>query len=96
MSMSDPAPTPEPTRWQTVVKTAGVFWSDFRERAWSTFWQAFLAVLFVSQPTMDWTTMKSLVISAAVAGGAAVLSMAKSLIVRNKGIKNSASASNNV
>lgn len=95
--MSADQPVPEhPTRWQTVVKTAGVFWSDFRERAWSTFWQTFLSTLAISNPTTDWGTTKAIVVSAIFAGGAAVLSMAKALVVRNKGIKNSASASKNV
>lgn len=84
------------TRWQTVVKTAKVFWSDFRERAFSTFWQAALPVLAGSQPTTDWSALKSIGVAAAVGGGGAVLSMAKSLIVRRRGIKNSASASKNV
>lgn len=91
-----PAGPGEPSRWQTVVKTARVFWKDFQERAWSTFWQAGLVVLVAAQPTTDWSQLGKILAAAAVAGGAAVLSMAKSLIVRNRGVKNSASSSKNV
>lgn len=95
--MSDPTPQPagpgEPSRWQTVVKTANVFWHDFRERALSTFWQGALPVLVAAQPTTDWSVLKSVLIAAAVGGAGAVLSMAKSLYVRRRGVKNSASAS---
>ena len=91
-----PAGPGEPSRWQTVVKTARVFWRDFRERAWSTFWQAFVAVLAMAQPTTDWSQLGKVLAAAAVAGAAALLSMAKSIVVRNRGVKNSASASKNV
>jgi hypothetical protein len=75
-----------------VVKTSVTFWKDFKERAWNTAWQAFLAVLVGAQPTTDWSGLRSIVISAIVAAGAALLSMAKSLVVRNRGVQNSASA----
>jgi hypothetical protein len=90
---AEPEQVPPPhTRWATVVKTSLTFWKDFRERAWSTAWQAFLATLIGAQPTTDWSGIKSLAISAVVAAGAAVLSMGKSLVVRNRGVKDSASA----
>lgn len=95
--MTEPIPSDgQSSRWQTVVKTARVFWKDFRERAWSTFWQAGLATLAASQPIGDWSDLRKLLTASAVAGGAALLSMAKSLIVRNRGVRNSASASKNV
>lgn len=98
MSMATPQPAGpgEPSRWQRVVKTASVYWKDFRERAWSTFWQAFIASLALAQPTTDWSQLGKILAAAAVAGIAALLSMAKSLIVRNRGVKNSASSSKNV
>jgi hypothetical protein len=83
-------------RWQTVVKTAKVFWSDFRERAWATFWQAFVSTLAIAHPTTDWSELGKILAAGAVAGVAALLSMAKSIWARNRGIKNSASASKNV
>lgn len=87
----------EPTnRWQTIVKTAKVFWSDFRERAWSTFWQSFVAVLAVAHPTTDWSELGKIGAAAIAAGLASLLSMGKSIVVRNRGIENSASASKNV
>lgn len=91
-----PAGPGEPSRWQTVVKTAKVFWKDFRERAWSTFWQAFVAALIAAQPTTDWSQLGKILGAAAVAGVAALLSMTKSIVVRNRGVQNSASASKNV
>lgn len=87
---------PNPTGWQTVVKTAGVFWKDFRERALSTFWQGFVAVFVLAQPTTSWSAGKAILISALMGGAAAVLSMAKSLIVRQRGVSNSASSSSAV
>lgn len=79
-----------------MVKTARVFWGDLRERAVSTFWQAFLASLLMAQPASDWSQPNKVVAAGLVAGLAAVLSMAKSIVVRNRGIKNSASSSKNV
>jgi len=78
------------------VKTAKVFWADFSERAWSTFWQAFVSTLAVAHPTTDWSELSRLGVAAAVAGGASLLSMAKSIWVRNRGVQNSASASKKV
>lgn len=95
-TVPQPAGSGEPSRWQTVVKTARVFWKDFRERAWSTFWQAFMAVLAGAQATTDWSQLGKILAAAVAAGIAALLSMAKSIIVRNRGVKNSASSSKNV
>jgi hypothetical protein len=85
-----------PNKWQTVVKTAKVFWADFRERAWATFWQAFVSTLAISHATTDWSELGKILIAAAGAGAAALLSMAKSIWARNKGVKNSASISKSV
>jgi hypothetical protein len=95
-TVPQPAGPGEPSRWQTVVKTARVFWKDFRERAWSTFWQAFVAVLALAHPTTDWSELGKILAAAVAAGIAALLSMAKSIVVRNRGVKNSASSSKNV
>lgn len=95
--MTTPEPVPgEPSRWQTVVKTAKTFWKDFRERAWSTFWQAFVATLAVAHPTTDWSELTKILLAGLAAGVAALLSMIKSIVVRNRGVKNSASSSKNV
>ena len=94
--MGEEAVPGEPSRWQTVVKTGRVFWKDFRERAWSTFWQAFVATFLLTQPTTDWDQLNKVLAAAVTAGISALLSMAKSLIVRNRGVKNSASSSKNV
>lgn len=91
-----PAGTGEPSRWQTVVKTARVFWKDFRERAWSTFWQAFVSTLALAHPTTNWGELTKILFAALAAAVAALLSMAKSIVVRNRGVKNSASSSKNV
>lgn len=95
-TIPQPAGPGEPSRWQTVVKTARVFWKDFRERAWSTFWQAFVSTLVLAYPTTNLSTLGNVLAAAVVAGLAALLSMAKSIVVRNRGVKNSASSSKNV
>lgn len=96
MSTPQPAvPTPRRTV-QTVVKTAVIFWKDFSERAFSTFWQGAVPVLVAAPPTTDWSTMKTLGWAAVIGGGAAVLSMFKSLLVRRRGVQNSASGNPNV
>jgi hypothetical protein len=95
-TVPEPAGPGEPSRWQTVVKTARVFRADFRERAVSTFWQTFVATMAMAQPTTNWSELERIFASSMAAGLAAVLSMAKSTIVRNRGIKNSASSSKNV
>jgi hypothetical protein len=95
-TVPQPAGSGEPSRWQTVVKTARVFWRDFRERAWSTFWQAFVSTLALAHPTTDWSELTKILAAAIAAALAALLSMAKSLIVRNRGVKNSASSSKKV
>jgi hypothetical protein len=95
-TVPQPAGPGEPSRWQTVVKTARVFWKDFRERAWSTFWQAFVASLAGAHATTNWSELGKILVAGVVAGIAAMLSMAKSIVVRNRGVKNSASSSKSV
>lgn len=95
--MSETYPTPEEqSRWQTVLKTTRTFWRDFTERAWSTFWQAFVSALALAQPTTDWSQLGKILAAAGVAGLAALFSMAKSLIVRKRGVTNSASSNKRV
>lgn len=91
-TVPQPAGPGEPSRWQTVVKTARTFWKDFRERAWSTFWQAFVSTLALAHPTTDRSEIWKVLAAGAVAGMASLLAMAKAIIVRNRGIKNSASS----
>lgn len=91
--------TPEPPVVEVggnLVKSDNQFWNDFRERAIATFWQGAIPVLIVAQPTTDWSQIKVVIWAAIVGGGGAVLSMAKSLWARNRGIRNSASVSENV
>lgn len=96
MSMPQPAiPTPKSTV-QTVVKTGIIFWKDLRERAFSTFWQGAVPILVAAPPTTDWSTLKTVGWAATVGGGAAILSLVKSLVVRRRGVQNSASANTNV
>ncbi|MBV6448507.1 hypothetical protein [Nitrosomonas sp.] len=57
-------------------------WRDIGQRAAWTFLQAFLAVFVVSG---DWGEMASSAQAAAVAGVAAVLSMAKTWLVQRGG-----------
>lgn len=58
-------------------------WRDIGQRAAWTFLQAFLAVFVVSG---DWGEMASSAQAAAVAGVAAVLSMAKTWFVQRGGL----------
>jgi hypothetical protein len=78
------------------VKTVKQFWKDFYERAGSTFWQAAVPVLVAAPATTNWSALKIVGAAAFTAGCGALLSMAKSLIVRRRGIENSASASKSV
>ena len=79
-----------------LEKSAKQYWKDFRERAFSAFWQGATPVLIASQPTTDWSEVKIIAWAAFVGGVGAVFSMAKSMVVRNRGIKNSASANKSV
>lgn len=79
-----------------IVKTGKLFWKDFTERAVNTFWQGAAPSLAAIQLGTDWSVMKSVAFAAAVGGAGALLSMAKSLIVRDWGIVNSASATKSV
>lgn len=94
--MTVPAEGPVKVAGNTWVKTARQYWKDFRERAFSTFWQTFVGVVIATQPATDWNGVRSVLISALVAAIASVLSMVKSIIVRNRGVKNSASSSTKV
>lgn len=78
------------------VKSSKQFWKDFRERAFATFWQGAGPILVAAQPSTDWSEVKIVSWAAIVGGVGAVLSMGKSLLFRNRGIKNSASASKKV
>lgn len=80
----------------TVVKTAKTFWTDFSERAVNTFWQGAVPILLAAPPTTDWSTIKTVGAAAFVGGCGAVLSMAKSLVMRRRGVENSASAAKSV
>lgn len=93
--MSNPSITPVEAagNW---AKTARQFWKDVRERALSTFWQGAVPILVAAPPATDWSGAKTIAWAAIVGGGGAILSMAKSLIVRNRGVKNSASSSTKV
>lgn len=78
------------------TRTAQQYWKDFRERAFSTFWQAAVPILIAAPPATNWGDIKTVSWAVVVGGAAAILSMVKSIIVRNRGIKNSASGSTKV
>ncbi len=80
----------------TIVKTASQFWKDLRERALSTFWQGAVPIVVAAAPATDWSEAKTIGWAAVVGGGGAVLSMVKSIAYRNRGVLNSASASDKV
>lgn len=94
--MSIPADRPVQVPGGTWVKTAQQYWKDFRERALRTAWQTFVAAVVAAQPVTDWSGAKAVLLSAAMAVGASVLSMVTSLFARNRGVKNSASTSTEV
>lgn len=94
--MSVPSEQPVKVAGNTWVKTAKQYWKDFRERALSTFWQAAIPILVAAPPATDWSGLKTVGWAVAVGAGGAVLSMAKSIVVRNRGVKNSASSSTKV
>jgi hypothetical protein len=85
-----------PSQINVAAKSAKTFWKDFRERAISTFWQGMVSVLIVAAPTTDWSTLRTTAAAAVVAGGMALFSMAKSLVVRRRGVLNSASTDSSV
>lgn len=64
---------------------------DLAERAGWTFTQAALAVVPISVVGADWSTVKTVGVAAAVAGGAAVLSLVKGLVAKHVGDKPTAS-----
>jgi hypothetical protein len=86
--MSDPLSLPSA---DTVLKTAGTFGRDLVERILSTFLQAFIGGIAVTQP-LDGSMWY-----AALAGGvAAALSLVKSLVARLADVRNSASLAKGV
>lgn len=79
-----------------LVKSKAAFVRDVTERVGNTFWQGALGVLVLSQPTTNWSELRSIGYAAIGGGIAAVGSLVKSYLVRNRGVKNSASASKSV
>ncbi|MFD9368768.1 hypothetical protein ACFWA6_13840 [Streptomyces sp. NPDC060020] len=76
---------------ETVVKTAATYGRDLVERVISTYLQAFIGALVVTQP-LDlgmWRT-------AALAGVAAAVSLVKGLVARWRDVTNSASLAKGV
>ena len=96
MTTPDPSTAPILEVSGSWVKSDKQFWKDFKERAFSTFWQGAGPILVAAQPTTNWSEVKIIGWAALVGGVGAVLSMGKSVIVRNRGIKNSASGSKKV
>jgi hypothetical protein len=76
---------------ETVVKTAGTYARDLLERVLSTFLQAFIAGIVVTQP-LDLSMWHA----AAVGGGGAVLALGKGLVARWRDVTNSASLARGV
>lgn len=66
------------------------FWRDASERAVWTFAQGALAAAPLG-PVSDWSAVRSAGVTMAVAGGAAVLSLAKAMLARRVGDPASAS-----
>ena len=64
---------------------------DLAERVGWTFGQAFLATVPISVVGADWSTVKTVGVAAAVAGGAAVLSLIKGIAAKHTGDKPTAS-----
>lgn len=67
------------------------FWRDAGERAAATFLQAALAAAPVNLTIADWSTARTALITMALAGGAAVLSLVKSMLATRVGDRSSAS-----
>lgn len=81
--MSDAISLPDPG---TIARTAGAYARDLAERVISTFLQAFIGGLVVTQP-FDLGMWQA----AALAGIAAAASLVKGLIARWRDVTNSAS-----
>ncbi|MEU6756982.1 hypothetical protein [Streptomyces sp. NPDC046685] len=75
----------------TVVKTAAIYGRDLTERVISTFLQAFIAGVVVTQP-LD----VSMWHAALMGGLAAVVSLVKGLVARWRDVTNSASLARGV
>lgn len=75
----------------TVIKSAGTFARDLAERVIATFLQAFLGAIVLTTP-LDIGMWQA----AAMAGVAAVLSLAKGLAARIRDVTNSASLAKGV
>ncbi|MFG2670860.1 holin [Streptomyces sp. NPDC048445] len=84
--MTDIFPTPD-----TVLKTAGTYARDLAERVVSTFLQAFVGGLVLTQP-FDVSMWQA----AAVGGVAAAVSLVKGLVARWRDVTNSASLAKGV
>jgi hypothetical protein len=76
---------------QTVVKTAATYGRDLLERVVSTFLQAFLAGIVVTQPLDG-----SMWYAAGAGGIGAVLALVKGLVARVRDVTNSASLAKGV
>lgn len=73
-----------------------IYAKDLAERAASTFVQAAVATIPVTVVGADWSTVKTVAVSAAVAGGAAALSLVKGLVAQRFGNPASASLTKDV
>lgn len=76
---------------QTVVKTAGTYARDLLERVLSTFLQAFIGGIVITQPLNG-----SMWYAAGAGGVGAVLALAKGLVARWRDVTNSASLAKGV
>ena len=73
-----------------------IYAKDLAERAASTFVQAAVATVPVTVVGADWSTVKTVAVAAAVAGGAAALSLVKGLVAQRFGNPASASLTKDV
>lgn len=69
---------------------------DLVERAGATFVQAAVATVPVTVVGADWSTVKTVAVTAAIAGGSAALSLIKGVMAQRFGNPASASLSKNV
>lgn len=77
--------------------TAGMIYAkDLAERAGSTFVQAAVAAVPITVVGADWSTVKAVAATAAIAGGAAALSLIKGLVAQRFGNPVSASLTKDV
>lgn len=76
---------------QTVVKTAATYGRDLLERVLSTFLQAFIGGIVITQPLDG-----SMWYAAGVGGVGAVLALVKGLVARWRDVTNSASLAKGV